>query len=154
MIKSRINDRTRPPMNGAVWEFRTKNFRVVLKIEREHNPIYDGDDEDGEVQSKLDDETYISFDSEVSVYFRDEDKPLASDYLGSSVYGWDDFPDFWRAHRSADPMNRNCEEMREVRGPNCCIGHYFPDMVREAISAARDAWHERIRDLPTIHPCR
>lgn len=36
-------------------------------------------------------------------------------------------------------MNRNCSIMRAANGDNVMIGHYFPDMVREAVRQAR-AW--------------
>jgi len=34
-------------------------------------------------------------------------------------------------------MNRNCAPMRAARGDNVVVGHYFPQMVRQAIADAR-----------------
>ena len=117
----------------TVWTFKTKRFTVALIL----SPCYDLDlswDESGEVVKKIESGDYIPFDSELRVSL--DGRTLASDHLGQSVY--DDVSDFWTAHRDTDPMNRNCSIMHAARG-NVMIGHYFPDMVREAIREARDA---------------
>lgn len=122
-------------MAETVWEFSTARFQITLKIERDYCYRYDGDDEDGETQAKLDSGEYIAFDSSVVVYC--DGREVGRDFLGGSVYEADDYSKFWTEHRGPDPMNRNCTLYRAVRGENCVICHYFPDMVREAISAAR-----------------
>ncbi len=119
---------------GRVWEFHTDRFTITLDIEIDNGYRYDGDDPDGEVQSKLDDGEFVAFDSIVTVYC--DDTEIASDSLGGSVYDPDEMSDFWTAHRDSNPMNRNCSIMREARG-GACIGHYFPDMVSQAIKDAR-----------------
>lgn len=120
---------------GRVWVFNTDRFKITLDIELDYGYVYDGDDPDGEVQQKLNDGDYVAFDSIVTVYC--DDMEIASDSLGGSVYAYDEMSDFWTDHRSADPMNRNCSIMRAARGGNACIGHYFPDMVSQAIKDAR-----------------
>lgn len=125
----------------TVWQFRTKRFRVALQIERDNGYQYDGEDEDGETQAKLDSGEYIAFDSRVIVELDGEE--IGSDSLGGSVYADGEESDFWTAHRSVDPMNRNCSIMRAAHGGNCVICHYFPDMVRLAIAEAR----EHVRQL-------
>lgn len=131
---------------GKVWEFRTKRFRVALELSRDHSYRYDGDDENGEVQAKLDSGEFVAFVSKVSVCFDGEE--IAADYLGGSVYGADEVADFYTAHRSPDPMNRNCSIMRanHPAGPRVSIGHYFPDMVATAIAAAREEMLDRIAE--------
>ena len=121
---------------GNVWQFKTKRFLVTLELERDRRYKYDGDDEDGETQRKLDNGEFVAFDSAVRIYFDDEE--IAWDSLGSSVYGEYNVADFYTAHRDPDYTNRNCTLMRAERGENVCIGHYFPDMVRTAVKEARD----------------
>lgn len=117
----------------TVWIFRTKRFCVALQMEQDYNYRYDGDDEDGEIQRKLDNGDYIAFDSRVVVYFKDME--VGRDSLGGSVYDWRNRQDFWTAHRNPDPMSRNCSIMRATTGR--AYGHYFPGMVTEAIAEAR-----------------
>ncbi len=116
----------------AVWQFTTARFRVALYLERDANYTYDGDDPDGETQEKLDSGEFVAFNSDVIVYL--DGNEIARDSLSGSVYDSDRVAEFYTDHRGPDPLNRNCS----VRGDNVCIGHYFPDMVREAISQARD----------------
>jgi hypothetical protein len=123
--------------SAPVWRFRAGRFTVELYVTRDSSYRYDGDDEDGETQAMLDSGELVAFDSQVVVSLDGEQ--IASDHLGGSVYKCDDVPDFWTAHRGPDAMDRNCSIMRAKRGANVCICHYFPDMVRAAISEARDA---------------
>lgn len=123
------------------WQFRTKRFRVALEVNPEHGYRYDGDDESGEIQAKLDSGEYVAFESAVVVYL--DGIEIAANYLGGSVYAADEMAEFWTGHRDPDPMNRNCSEMRAARGDHVVIGHYFPDMVREAIAEARDILRAR-----------
>ena len=98
-----------------VWSFRTARFCVELRLERQ----YDGDDEDGETQRKLDEGEYVAFDS--AVYVTCDGLVIGSNYLGNSVYADGEESQFWMAHRDRDPMNRNCSIMRAARGDNVCI---------------------------------
>lgn len=128
---------------GEVWSFGTKRFRVVLEVERQWNYQYDGDEEGGETQAKLDSGEFVAFDSRIVVYFDGE--AIGSDDLGGSVYGSDNYREFWQAHRGRDPLNRNCTLMRRAwRGggdPEAAVSicHYFPEMVRNAVRDARAA---------------
>src|SRR5690606_12631955 len=102
----------------------------------DHGYQYDGDDENGEIQAKLDNGEYVAFDSVVRVMLDGIEVGWSS--LGGSVYGANEYADFWTAHRDKNPMNRNCsiyrDAMRAKTGHECTICHYFPDMVREAIA--------------------
>jgi hypothetical protein len=125
----------------TVWSFQTKRFRVELQIEPDYGYEYDGDDEDGETQRKLDNGEYVAFDSSVVVYM--DGKEVGRDSLGGSVYEASRESEFWTAHRDPDPMHRNCsiyrDTMRATTGHECMIGHYFPGMVTEAVTEARKA---------------
>lgn len=121
--------------SGTVWVHATRRFRVRLEIEPDRSYRYDGDDENGEIQAKLDSGEYVAFDSAVVVELDGEE--IARDTLSGSVYGANEVAEFWTSHRDANPMNRNCSIMRAARG-NITICHYFPDMVRIAIAEARE----------------
>lgn len=124
-------------MKEQVWEFKTARFRVVLSIEPSDTE-YDGDD-DGETQAGIASGLYQHFDSMVRVYLDGEE--VGYDCLGSSVY---EHPsEFWRAHWDSPANGRNT---LAIKAANCCIGHYFPDMVREACRMAR----ERVKALQSV----
>jgi len=132
--------------DGRVWSFKTRQFRVSLILQRNWRYQYDGDDPEGETQAKLNSGEYVAFDSRVEVEW--EGQVIGENHLGGSVYSADNVSEFWTAHRDPDPMNRNCSIMRanHPSGPRVSICHYFPGMVEEAISEAR----QYIRDLPAV----
>lgn len=119
----------------TVWKFETARFRVEFAIAYDYGYKYDGDDENGETQAKIDSGEYVAFDSRVRVLL--DGRVVGEDHLGGSVYAQGEESEFWTAHRDRDPMNRNCSIMREAKGGNVCICHYFPDMVSSAIGEAR-----------------
>jgi hypothetical protein len=121
----------------TVWNFETARFTIALEIDYLDYFTYDGDDEGGEIQANLRKGDYVAFDSQVVVYLDGQEIGFAS--LGGSIYARNEVSDFWTAHRDPDPMNRNCSTMRAARGENCSVGHYFPDMIREAVAGAREA---------------
>lgn len=133
--------------SDTVWTFRTARFRIALELIHLDGYQYDGDDEDGETQAALDSGAFVAFDSKVTVFLDGEE--IASDYLGGSVYSADNFREFYTAHRGADPMNRNCSIGREMRGGSV-IGHYFPDMVANAIGEARAEIKRRVETAPRM----
>lgn len=110
---------------GRLWTFRTRRFTVSLILEQDYGYQYDGDDEDGETQAKLDSGEYVAFDSKVVVEL--DGNEIAAEYLGGSVY--------------ADTQDFVCEHYglaAKSRADGCNYGAYFPDMVRTAIAEARD----------------
>ena len=117
-----------------VWSFKTRNFQVDLmispcEIDPEDSLEFPEDVElvrSGQVEW---------FDASVAVKHLPTGIELGSDHLGCCSYY--DFESFFEGHRDKDPMNRNCSIMREAKGSNVVICHYFPSMVRESISAAR-----------------
>lgn len=131
-------------MNGTVWKFETANFTIRLILEQDYGYRYDGDDENGETQEKLDSGEFVAFNSIVEVEYNGT--VVGTDFLGGSVYEWNNTEDFYTAHRDRDFMNRNCSLMKAARGDNVCIGHYFPDMVRSAIQEAR----KHFADMPKL----
>lgn len=134
-------------ISGTVWVFETARFQVRLEIEPIHGYRYDGDDENNETQNALDSGAYVAFESRVIVELDGEE--IGDDSLYGSVYERDNVATFWTDHRDSDPMNRNCSIMRQARGGNVCIGHYFPDMVRIAIKEAREHV-AAIKDKPRL----
>lgn len=109
---------------GTLWSFRAGRFTVSLRLEQDYGYQYDGDDEDGETQAKLDSGEYVAFDSAVIVEL--DGNEIAADYLGGSVYA--DTQDFVTEHYGLAAKGR---------ADGCNYGAYFPDMVRQAISEAR-----------------
>lgn len=124
---------------SKVWTFELGRVLVALHVEQEQNYQYDGDDEDGETQAKLDAGEYVAFWSRVTVAV--DGVEIGSDSLGGSVYEFGKESEFWTAHRDPDPENRNTLAMK---ARNRCICHYFPGMVCEAIRAARETLKRRI----------
>lgn len=121
-------------MRETVWEFKTARFTVALKIEQDYNYQYDGDDENGETQAKLDSGEYVAFDSTVTVYF--DGREIGSDHLGGSVYSADNVSDFWTSHRTSAAEGRNCS-MQTPTGRAYSVCQYFPSLVTVAIAEAR-----------------
>jgi hypothetical protein len=115
----------------TVWKFATAKYAVTLEIEPSLHRYYDGVDEDGSIQDAINRGDMVLFDSTVSVWDRQTDKVLGQSSLGNSVYELGLESEFWTGHRDRDPKNRNC-----TINP-CQVGHYFPDMIREAIAEAR-----------------
>jgi len=97
-----------------LWKFSTKNFTVVWNITDDLD--WFGDDK--EVQRRIDDGTYKVFNSTVAVLY--ENQVIGEDHLCGSVY--------------ENPMDFRKEHI----GAKGKWGSYFRDMVREAISHARD----------------
>lgn len=126
--------------SSPVWTFRTKNFTIALRVERDRRYRYDGDDPEGETQAMIDAGDLVAFNSYLTVEYDGE--VIGCDSLYGSVYQADQVPDFWRDHRGADPMNRNSSIMRAKRGENVAICHYFPGMVMQAVHDARGRLQE------------
>jgi hypothetical protein len=133
---------------GTVWDFQTARFTVRLEIERVHRYRYDGDDEDGETQRRLDSGELVCFESMVVVELDGEE--IAKEHLGGSVYGESNYAEFWKAHRDPDPLHRNSTAFRDVHGTNAAICHYFPSMVVTAVREARELLQRRYADLPRL----
>jgi hypothetical protein len=116
----------------TVWQFRTARFCVALRIAQLQGYTYDGDDENGETQAKLDSGELVAFASTVSVEM--DGAEIATDTLHGSIYAISEVHEFWTAHRDPNPDNRNTLAMRQA---GRSIAHYFPDMVRNAIADAK-----------------
>jgi hypothetical protein len=110
----------------TAWTFETAQFRVELEIS-ESVDAYDGDDDI--VQVQLENGNYTMFDSLVRVVHKATGAELGSDSLSGSVYAKP--ADFWRSHWASPAEGRNCSAHSHR------VGHYFPEMVREACKAAR-----------------
>ena len=100
----------------TLWEFTLGRIRVAWSVSPDYGYRYDGDDEDGEVQSKLDSGEYVAFDSAMRVYI--DGHELGCDYLGGNVYD--------------DPR-----KFRDHIGSQGKWGSYFTGMVHASIAEAR-----------------
>jgi hypothetical protein len=118
----------------TIWEFRTRNFRVVVDAIQEDSSPSDSFDDQGTVDAISSGE-FVWFCARARVFDADGCE-LAADYLGACAYR--SLEEFATSHRDPDPMNRNCSIFR-AKSPNTSIGHYFPDMVREVVGMAREA---------------
>lgn len=110
-----------------LWSFKTKNFKVILDCAPEDCPDLSWADE--ETLDKLERGVYVNVMFRVRVLHHGRE--IGSAILGNSVY--ENVREFGTAHRDPDPANRNCMATNAKHS----IGHYFPDMVREAINEAR-----------------
>lgn len=104
-----------------IWTFKTKNFTVVCAVTDDTDLDLSWDDE-GTVKASLESGLFVGFVAKVSVYCKG--MQVSTDYLGGCIYN----------------------SAQEFRDQN--IGHrgYFGDMVREAISQAR----QNIRAIPHL----
>ncbi len=99
-----------------MWSFETDQFRVVWCV----SPCDDLDlswDDDGTIRDGLESGLYTAFDSRIAVYWND--MVVGEAFLGQSIY-------------------ESPSEFRDHIGAQGKYGSYFADMVREAITAARD----------------
>jgi hypothetical protein len=122
----------------AIWAFETKRFRVEFQaLPEDMDPADSFEFPEDIAMVRRGDATW--FCAAVVVYTRRNKREawqeLAADYLGGCAYH--DVHEFYTSHRDADPMNRNCSLMRNAKGGNIVICHYFPGMVAEAIAEAR-----------------
>jgi hypothetical protein len=120
-------------MPEPIWIFTTANFTVRVDV----LPEEDWDlswDETGDAKDGLESGRYLGFCARARV-LDGEGAVLSEDYLGNCIYR--SLEEFGGSHRDPDPLNRNSSIMRERRGGNAVICHYFPDMVRTACREAR-----------------
>lgn len=132
--------------NGEmVWSFETANLKVqAIMFPCAEQTDLSWDDDGGSTREGLESGRLEAFNTLVRVVHKATGAELGADMLCGSIY---ERPlDFIRAHRDADPMNRNCTAMRNARGQNVVICHYFPGMVHEACAHARKA----LRNLKDI----
>ena len=125
---------------ATMYRFAIGTIEVCAAIEPSCDPDTSWD-ESGETARKLDSGEWEAFDTCVSVSLRGV--VIGTAWLCESIYA--NPADFFTDHRDPDPFNRNCTIMRAAwRGEGnpdapVSICHYFPDLVREAVSDAR-AW--------------
>ena len=105
-----------------IWSFRTAKFNVLFSVAPE-DIAYDGDDEDGSIQEAINSGELDWFVARVQVLHNGCE--LGVDYLGACAY-------------------RSSQEFVK-------IGDYFRDMVREAVSQARENAQTISADLAKVH---
>lgn len=135
-----------------LWKFRTERYTIALfAVPEDMSPegnFSDPRDVEFAMQGWIGIEPAHWFCAAIAVY--DEDgKRIGADYLGGCSYA--SFEEFYSAHRwqysrrqrkwIKDPRTRAwkaCEALRPRRADGSRMdGHYFPDMVRQAIEDAR-----------------
>lgn len=134
------------PINDAAWSFETDQFFVGFYAEPECLDPADSFQFEEDIEA-VRNGSVEWFAASVRVFVkRDSDEPrdwqeVGADHLGGCAYN--SVREFFVSHRDADPMNRNCTIMRRKHegkddpDAKVSICHYFPGMVREAISDAR-----------------
>lgn len=134
----------------ALWRFDTAKYTILLVALWECDNPADHFDDSRDIDYANSGEAAHWFCAAVGVYDRDGDL-VGSDYLGGCSYG--SFAEFYSAHRwqysrrqkqwIKDPKSRAwkaCEARRPRRADGSrADGHYFPDMVRQAIREARNS---------------
>jgi len=128
-------------MHKTMWKFKTKNFTVRAVIETDKY-VDTSFDETGKTQEKINSGEWLAFNTIVSVEYRGA--TIGTDTLCGSIYETPSL--FFVDHRDSDTMNRNCSLMRQAKGQNVSVCHYFPEMVRQAIAQARNTF----TDMPRI----
>lgn len=121
--------------HGILWSFATARYTVAFWAEPEDLDPEDSFEFADDVEFARSGDPAHWFCAFVGVLDNETDECLDYDVLGGCSYK--SFREFYSSHRDRDPLNRNCSIMRAERGDNVVICHYFPDMVRQAISAAR-----------------
>ena len=105
----------------------TLTVRAVIE------PDYDVDtsfDETGETAERIASGEWEAFGTIVTV--ERNSKVIGEDSLWGSIYA--NPSEFFSDHRDPNPANRNTLAMRDSGRVIC---HYFPEMVRQALSDAR-----------------
>lgn len=107
---------------GNIWEFRTKNFSVIVSASYDFDTDLSWDDT-GEVREKLEAGEYVAFCVKAAIFCNGHE--LAADYLGGCIYA--------DIHEFRDHIGLAAKSKAD--GKN--YGSYFPQMVRQAIEEAR-----------------
>lgn len=117
-------------MGDLLWTFETARFRVTCEAVPDDEPDLSWRDEE-QVEY---DETHgvCYYGMIVRVYCNSRE--IGNDSLWGC--GYSDPREFVTAHRDPDPLNRNSTARPDY--PAVRVGHYFPDMVAEAIRRARE----------------
>ena len=113
----------------VAWSFKTARYEVRLLIEDEDLPPEDTFERSEDIEAIREGRGEY-FCAHVQVL--KDGKAIADDYLGGCWY--DSFNDFYASHRTGPDAYRNTLA-NKARGVSYV--HYFPDMVRSAISEAR-----------------
>ena len=115
---------------ALIREFKTPNFRVVVRAEEE-NDLDLSWDEDGQTAEGLNNGTYVAFCAHAYVQHRETGAILANDYLGGCIYkSIAEFED----HREC---GKQTAKLR-AEGSSAIVGSYFADMVKTVCQEARE----------------
>ena len=121
--------------HGFIWRFDTARYTVACWAEDEDMAPEDGFEFDDDVAFASTGDPSHWFCAFVGVFKGADDENselIGYDCLGGCSYN--SFREFVGGHREGGPENRNC---LATKARNTVICHYFPDMVRQALSEAR-----------------
>lgn len=125
---------------GTMREFKTAHFLVRAEALEECD-LDLSFDEDGSVREDLNSGRLIAFCAHVAVYYKG--LKIGEDYLGNCIYrSLNDFMD----HKECGKQNREWAQ----QGKTGKCGSYFSDMIREAITDARNT----LGTMPYIRPSK
>lgn len=125
-----------------IWQFETANLRVAFDATPEDEDPRDSLDPElhAETLGAIERGDMVHFIARVRVMHKHTGAELGADYLGSCIY---ESPADLRDHFRVRAMSR---KLSEEKGREICIGSHFSDMVRAAVSEARDS----LSDLQAI----
>lgn len=115
----------------VLWVFETARFTVALFAELEDCDPADAFERDDGIACASDGEPAHWFRAVVAVY-DSEGNRIGLEVLGGCSYT--SFAEFYTSHRDPNPASRNTLAMKAQNRGFC---HYFPEMVRAAVAAAR-----------------
>lgn len=117
--------------NTEIWRFETARYVISCHALEEDLDSSDSFERDDDIEFARQGGSHW-FAACVRVVNKETGLELGVDHLGGCSYN--SFREFITGHREGGDDNRNTLAMK---ARNTVICHYFPDMVREAIAAAR-----------------
>jgi hypothetical protein len=128
----------------TIWEFRTSRFLITFDVAPEDIDPADTFEFEDDIAAVRNGDVEF-FQARVAVHLIDASGErgniVGADYLGGCAYAT--FDEFWRSHFESPYESRNT---LASKAKGVCYCDYFPSMVREAVSCAR----QHLADLPKL----
>lgn len=116
-------------MRNVIRQFNTKNFKVIVTAEPEHDSDLSWG-EDGSKAERLQSGELVEFCAKAAVYFHGHE--IATDYLGNCIY---ESHAAFMDHKECGKQNKE----RAANGEPGRCGSFFTDMVKSVCRDARIA---------------
>jgi hypothetical protein len=113
----------------ADWRFETARYAILFYADEEDLTPEDSFCEQDDIDRARSGNLHDWFCAVVTVYSKEDNRLLGIDTLGACSY--ESLAAFTDEHR------KYAAEARAAKARGVCMGSYFPQMVREAISQAR-----------------